>query len=123
MLRCPLCKVVFADATVALLHLCPSVRIPHGNDSGDCRWNKIKFQFERDEKARAAFAFQMHNNYMLFFSKHVAFWKGIESHGFIVINTRTMDEFIASLDASKDAFLFQLFLKCDLYDAAQLDLI
>ena len=34
-----------------------------------------------------------------------------------------MGEFIVFPDASNDAFLFQLFLMCDLYDAAQWDLI
>ena len=86
-------------------------------------WNKFTFQFERDEKARADLAFQMHNNYALFPTKQVVRRKGPESRESIVIESRTMDEFIASLDASKDAFLSQLFLKCDVYDAAQKDLV
>ena len=49
----------------------------------------------------------MHNIYLFFLTKHVVPWKGFESSGSIVIDTRTMDEFIASLVASKVAFLFQ----------------
>ena len=61
---------------------------------------------ESDKKTRAYLFFMVHFTYLLFLTKHVVPWKGFESSGSIVIDTRTMDEFIASLDASKDAFLF-----------------
>ena len=52
----PICKIVFTDVTAALLHPCPSVK-PSNVYSGECWWNKIKFQIEKDEKQRADFAF------------------------------------------------------------------
>ena len=89
------------------MHNCPLLQTSNGNNSGNCWWNKITFQIERDKKERAAFVFQMHTNYLFSLAEHVVPWKGPEPRGSIVLDTRAMDEFIASLDAGKDALRSQ----------------
>ena len=81
MSQCHLCKVMFADTSVALTHNCHLLRTSNGNNLGNCWWSKITFQIERDKKERAAFVFQMHTNYMLFLTKHVVPCKGHEPRG------------------------------------------
>ena len=68
-LPCPLCGVVLADVSAALLHICHSLTIPIGTYLGDFWWSNIIFQFERDEKARQDLTLQMHNTYFLSLSK------------------------------------------------------
>ena len=58
---------------------------------------------EYDKKERAVFAFQMHFKYLLSLTKQVVPWKGIIYQSLSVVDIRTMDEFIRSLDANKDA--------------------
>ena len=54
----------------------------------------------------------MHQHYLDYLASLVV-WKGIDSLGSIVIDIRTMDEFIASFDVSKEILLFQRSLKHD----------
>ena len=110
-MQCPICKVVFKDVTSALLHPCPSVK-PSDVYSGDCWWNKVTSQIEKDERERAAFAFQMHQNYIFYIASLVV-GKSMDSSGSTAIDIRTMDEFIASLDLRKEILLFQRSLKHD----------
>ena len=108
-MQCPICKVVFTDVTSALLHPCPSVK-PSDVYSGDWWWNKVTSQIEKDERERAAFAFRMHQN-SIFYLASLVVGRSIASRGSTFIDIRTMDEFIASLDVSKEILLSQRSLK------------
>ena len=76
MLQCPACKIVFADVAAALLRPCPFVKGPDGVYPGNYLRNEVSSRIEQDEIARAAFAVQMHNNYLLFLIKLVVRWTG-----------------------------------------------
>ena len=111
-MQCPLCKIVFQDVTSLLLHQCPSVK-----SSGVypvCCWrNKITLQIEKDEKQRADFAFQMHQNYFFYLTKLVVPLNGPDSLGSTVLDTKSINEFIASPKISAEAILSQRLCKCD----------
>ena len=58
---------------------------------------------ERDKKDRADFLTSVHFNFLLYLTKQVVPWCKAPCQTFVILDIRTMDEFIKSLDVSKDA--------------------
>ena len=101
MFQCPLCRAVLDDCSASLTHECPVLSIPT-NDTDEValdRYQLNKLERDRNKNERVGFAIQMHANYIFYLTKLVVPYEGRHARGSSVFDTRTMDEFISSLDA------------------------
>ena len=91
MMRCLVSQVAFIDPLFALVHSCPMVQ-----DDVSTR------MIERDKKDRADFLTSVHFNFLLDPTKQEVPWCKAPYQISGILDIRTMDEFINSLDVSKD---------------------
>ena len=92
MTQCPICQIAFTDSSAALTHS----RLMAQDDV-------ITRMIERDKKDSADFLTMVHIKYLLPLTKQGAPWDGTLYQNQFILDIRTMDEFIKSLDVSKDA--------------------
>ena len=91
-MNCIVCQVAFTDSLFALAHSCLMAR-------DDVCTRTI----ERDMKDRADFLTSVHFKFLPSLAKQVVPWCKASCQISGILDIRTMDEFIKSIDVSKDA--------------------
>ena len=93
MMPCPICQIAFTDSSAALTH---------AHNCLMAQDDVITRTIERDKKDRADFLTMVHIKYLLSLTKQVVPWNGTPYENLFIAVIRAMDEFIKSLDVSKD---------------------
>ena len=103
-ITCPLCHISLEDSTAALSHECSASSDPslHTVEGALEQYRNNRMAEGRDEAKRAVFGKLCHANYLFHFTTLVVPYGGRHARGTLHLDIRTMDEFIKSLDASKD---------------------